>query len=146
MKTHKQIRPRTAQINNLRTPIAILLQPCTLEAVKSITDALATAHDAFVLVVAERALVADADQGCGPHVGVADGAFAVAFVAEATDCYAGLFAAHYEIAARVNLLVWASCWESGMMGRDVRVMARHGGRCGWAGNVGEISRLRDFEI
>ena len=36
----KQIRPRTAQIDNLRTPIPILLQPRTLEAVESVRDAL----------------------------------------------------------------------------------------------------------
>ena len=116
----KQIRPRTPQVDNLRTPIPILLQPCTLEAVESVRDALfpnhtvslfvfnnspsqvskreaylATAHDALVLVVAKGAFVADADEGRGAHVAVADGAFAVAFVAEAADGDAGLLAAHY---------------------------------------------------
>ena len=56
---------------------------------------LAAAHDAFVLVVAEGAFVADADEGGGADVAVADGAFAVAFVAEAADGDAGLLAAHY---------------------------------------------------
>ena len=56
----KQIRPTTPQINNLRTPIPILLQPRALEAIKSVADAFAAAYNAFVLVVAERALVADA--------------------------------------------------------------------------------------
>lgn len=56
---------------------------------------LAAAHDAFVLVVAKGALVADADESCGAHVAVADGAFAVAFIAEAADGDAGLLAAHY---------------------------------------------------
>ena len=56
---------------------------------------LPTAHDALVLVVAKGALVADADEGRGAHVAVADGAFAVAFVAEAADGDAGLLAAHY---------------------------------------------------
>ena len=81
----KQIRPRTPQIDNLRAPIPILLQPRTLKAVERIADALAAAHHAFVLVVAEAALVADAHERGGPHVAVADGAFAVAFVAEASD-------------------------------------------------------------
>jgi hypothetical protein len=89
----KQIRPTAPQIDNLRTPVPILLQPRTLKTVKGITDSLATAHDAFVLVVTERALVADAHEGGGPHIRVADGAFAVAFVAEAADGDAGrLFA------------------------------------------------------
>lgn len=93
----KQIRPRTSQIDDLRTAIAILFQPRALKAVKCVRDTFAAAHDAFVLVVAERALVADAHQGCGPHVGVADGAFAIAFVAEAANAYAASFAAHYQI-------------------------------------------------
>ena len=81
----KQIRPRTPQINNLRTPIPILLQPRALEAIKGIADPLPAADDAFVLVVSERALVTDPDEGRGPHVGVANGAFAVALVAETSD-------------------------------------------------------------
>jgi len=55
------IRPRTAQINNLGTPVAVLLEARALEAVEGVRDALAAAHDALVLVVAEAALVADAD-------------------------------------------------------------------------------------
>ena len=93
----EQISPRTPQIDNLRTPIPILLQARTLEAVEGVADPFAAAHDAFVLVVAEGALVADAHEGGGTHVGVADGTFAVAFVAEAADGDAGLLAAHYEI-------------------------------------------------
>jgi len=91
----KQIRPRTAQINNLRTPIPIFLQARTFKTVESVGNSFAAAHDAFVLVVAERAFVADAGEGCGAHVGVADGTFAVAFVAETAEGDAGGFAAHY---------------------------------------------------
>jgi hypothetical protein len=96
----KQIRPATPQIDNLRTPIPILLQPRTLETIESVRDAFPTAHDALVLVVAEAALVADAREGRGAHVRVAHGAFAVAFVAQAADGDAGLLPAHYEIAGR----------------------------------------------
>ncbi len=91
------IRPRTPQIDNFRTPIPILLQPRALEAVEGIRDPFAAAHDALVLVVAEAALVADADEGRWAHVGVTDGTLAVALVAEAADGDAGLFAAHYEV-------------------------------------------------
>lgn len=122
-KLTKQIRPRTPQINNLRTPIPILLQPRALKAVERVRDALAAAHDALVLVVAEGALVADAREGRGPHVAVADGAFAVAFVAEAADGDAGLFAAHYEVAGVV--LVRLFLWFGGLEGWNLRMMARH---------------------
>lgn len=90
----EQICPRTSQIDNLGTAIAVLLQTRTFEAVEGVTDTLATADDAFVLVVAEGALVADSHQRGWAHVGVADGAFAVAFVAETADGDAGLLAAH----------------------------------------------------
>lgn len=93
----KQIRPRTSQVYNLRTPIPILLQTRTLEAIEGIADSLATAHNALILVVSEGAFVADADEGGWAHVGIADGAFAIAFVAETADGDAGLFAAHDEV-------------------------------------------------
>lgn len=91
----EQIRPRTAQVDNLWTPIPVLLQPRTLEAVESVGDTLSTAYHALILVIAKGAFVADTDEGCRAHVAVADGAFAVAFVAETTDGDAGLLAAHY---------------------------------------------------
>jgi hypothetical protein len=94
----EQVRPRAAKIDNLRATIPVLLQARTLEAVEGVRDALAAAHDALVLVVAEGTLVADAGERGRAHVGVAHGAFAVAFVAQAADGDAGLLAAHYEIA------------------------------------------------
>lgn len=56
----EQIRPRRTQINDLRTPVAVFFQPCAFEAVKGVADALAATDDAFILIIAERALVADA--------------------------------------------------------------------------------------
>lgn len=93
----KQIRPRTSQVYNLRTPIPILLQTRTLEAIEGIADSLATADNALILVISEGAFVADADEGGWAHVGIADGAFAIAFIAETADGDAGLFAAHDEV-------------------------------------------------
>lgn len=90
----EQIRPTTTQIYNLRTSIPVLFQARTLEAIERVRDALATAYDALVLVVAEGAFVADAGEGGRTHVRVAYGAFAVALVAEAADRDAGLLAAH----------------------------------------------------
>jgi len=93
----KQIRPRTPQINDLWTPITVLLESCAFEAIECVRNAFAAADYTLVLVVAEGALVADADEGCRPHIGIADGTFAITFVAETTDCYARLLAAHNEI-------------------------------------------------
>lgn len=93
----KQVRSRTSQIDNLGTPVSVLLQPRTLKAVERVADSLAATDDAFILVVAERALVADPYQGRGPHVRVADWTLAVAFVAEPADRDARLFSAHYEV-------------------------------------------------
>ena len=56
---------------------------------------LSAAHDALVLVVAKGAFVADTDEGRRAHIAVADGALAVALVAETADGDAGLLAAHY---------------------------------------------------
>jgi hypothetical protein len=93
----EQIRPRTSQIDNLGTTVAVLLQARAFEAVKGVTDALATADNTLVLVVAEGALVADPDQCGWAHVGVAHGAFAVAFITETADGDARLLAAHDKI-------------------------------------------------
>jgi hypothetical protein len=97
----EQIRPRTSQIDNFRTSISVFLQPRTFKAVEGVRDALTTADDTLILVVAERAFVADTGKGGWSYVGVADGAFAVAFVAEAADGYTGGFAAHNEIAGKL---------------------------------------------
>lgn len=91
----KQIRPRTPQIDDLGTAIPILFQSRALKAIESITDALATTHYTLVLIVAEGTLVADSGESGRAHVGVANGAFAVALVAEAADGDAGGLAAHY---------------------------------------------------
>lgn len=104
----KQIGPRAAQVHDLGTTIAILLEAGALEAVEGITDTLAAAHDALVLVVAEGALVADARQRRRPHVRVAHGTLAVAFVAQPPDVDPGQFAAHHQVwvVARHVMVRW----------------------------------------
>ena len=97
----EQIRSRTAQIDNLRTPIPILFQPRTFETVKGVRDALSplplasirppkegreeaylsATDNTFILVVAKGAFVTDTDECCRAHVAIADGAFAVTFIA-----------------------------------------------------------------
>lgn len=59
---------------------------------------LATADDAFVLIVAEAALITDPHERGRAHVGVAYGTFTIALVTETADGDAGLLAAHDEIA------------------------------------------------
>jgi|SRR5690242_11212551 len=123
----EQIGPATPQIDNLGTPVPVLLEAYALEAVEGVADALAAAHDALVLVVAEGALVADAGEGGGAHVSVAHGALAVALIAEAADGYAGLLAAHDEVAGGVSV----DCGKvGGGDGEDSRMVARHGGLWG----------------
>lgn len=91
----EQIRSRAPQIDDLGATVSVLLQPRTLKAVERIGDTFSTAHDAFVLVVAEGAFIADADEGGWSYVAIADGAFTVAFVAKTADGYARLLAAHH---------------------------------------------------
>ena len=93
----EEIRLGAAEIDDLRASIAILLLLRALLAVVGIRDTSTTADDAAALEGAVVALVADANQGAGPHVRVADHALAVAFLAEPTDGDAGLLAAHDEI-------------------------------------------------
>ena len=93
----KQVRPRRAEVDNLRTSVTILFQPRTLKAVECVADAFAATDNALVLVVSEGALVTDAGESGGSHVGVADRTFTVAFVAQSSERNAGLLAAHDEI-------------------------------------------------
>jgi hypothetical protein len=138
----EQIRPTTTQIDNLRTAVPILLQACALEAVKCVGDALAAADDALVLVVAEGAFVANAGERRGPHVRVADRAFAVTFVTQPADGYSRLLSAHYEISVQVLL---EDVRGVGGVGRgdacDLRMMARHVGLF-----AGEVLRGSDAAV
>lgn len=93
----EQICSRTTQVYDLRAPISVLFQPRALEAVESVGDAFTAADDALVLVVAERALVADAHESGRAHVGVADRTFAVALVAKTADGDAACLATHDKI-------------------------------------------------
>ena len=93
----EQIRPTTSQVDNLWTTISILFQSCTLEAVERVTDTFTTANDAFVLVIAERTFITDPNEGSRSHVGIANRAFAIAFVAKTTDGDSGSLATHDQI-------------------------------------------------
>jgi len=81
----KQICPAAPKIYNLGTSLAVLFETSAFEAVKGVGYAFAAADDALVDIVPKGALVADAYEGGRSHIGIADGALAVAFVAEAAD-------------------------------------------------------------
>ena len=61
------------------------------------TTHLATAHNTLILIVAKRTFVANANQSSRPYVAIAYRTLSIAFVAESSDSYSGLFATHYEI-------------------------------------------------
>ena len=90
-------RSRTRARDDLWTAVSILFLLRTLSTIVGVRDARPAADDASALVGAVVALVADAYERAGPHVGVADDAFAVALLAEAPDGDAGLFPAHDQI-------------------------------------------------
>jgi hypothetical protein len=75
----------------------VLVEFCSISNL-GVSTYLATADHTLVLVVAEGALVADANERGRANVTVADWAFAVTLVTEAADGDASLLAAHYEIA------------------------------------------------
>lgn len=105
----EQIRPRTTQIDDLWTTVPILLEARALEAVESVRYALSSTYDAFILVIPEGTFVADAHERRGAYVRVADGAFAVAFVAQTAEAYACGFAAHgqvWMVARHGEVRVW----------------------------------------
>ena len=79
----EQIRLATAEIDDLRAAVSILLQQGALLAVVRVRNAGASADHASSLVRAVVALVTDSNQRAGPHVRIADHAFTVALLAEA---------------------------------------------------------------
>lgn len=95
---------------------------------------LSSTDNAFILIVSKTTLIAYPDQCRGAHVWVANGAFAIAFIAQTTDCYPRLFAAHYQIALVDFFFVshassskkkrWIAGWRPAMLGGG-------GGTYGW---------------
>ncbi|KAF5655878.1 peroxin 26 [Fusarium sp. NRRL 25303] len=81
---------RTAKVYNLRTSVAILFKASTFKTVERVRDALTTAHNAFILVVAEATFVTNAHERRGANVGVANWALAITLVTETTDGNTGL--------------------------------------------------------
>lgn len=93
---------------------------------------LSSTDNAFVLIVSETTLIAYPDQCRGAHVWVANRAFAIAFIAQTTDCYPRLFAAHYQIAVVFFfffLVSQASKFEKKEL--ESRGEDRGGGTYGW---------------
>ncbi|GMR39958.1 hypothetical protein PMAYCL1PPCAC_10153, partial [Pristionchus mayeri] len=93
----EEVSLRTAQIDDLRAAIAILLHDGALLAVVGVRDAGAAADHASALVRPVVALVTNAHHRARAHVRVADHATTIAFVAQPADGYARLLAAEDEI-------------------------------------------------
>lgn len=93
----EQIGLGRAQVDNLRTAIAVLLEQRALLAVVGIAHARPTANHAAALVRAIVALVADTHQRRRPHIRIADDTLAVALFAQTPNGDAGLLAAKDQI-------------------------------------------------
>jgi len=81
----KQVGSRGSQVYDLWASISVLLQSGTFEAVECVRDPLSSAYYTLVLVISKTTFIADAYEGCGSDVGIANRAFAVALVAETSD-------------------------------------------------------------
>lgn len=93
----EEIRSTRSQIYNLWTSIPILLQSCAFETVESVRNTLSTADNTLVLVISKAAFITDSDESRWADVGIADRAFTITFIAEATYGDARLLSAHNEI-------------------------------------------------
>jgi len=86
-----------SEIDNLGATVAVLLQSRTLGAVVSVGYPWRATDDAPAAVGTKVAFVANADEGFGSDVGVADRTLSVALLAETADGNTGLPTAHYQI-------------------------------------------------
>merc|ERR1740133_452253 len=93
----EQVRLRRAEVDNLRTAVPVFLLLCALLAVVCVRDPRPAADNAPSLVRPVVALVAYPHECAGPHVGVADGALAVALLTQPADRDPRLLAAHDQI-------------------------------------------------
>lgn len=109
----EKIRSGRSKVDNFGTAVTVFLQPSAFEAVESVrytldfyvsdlfqqshdprTDLSAT-DDALILIVAERAFIADTNECGWSDIAIAHWTFSIAFVAKSPYCYARLLAAHY---------------------------------------------------
>ena len=83
-------------VQDPRTAIFVFPQATALPAIKCITDPdIQVANDAIFSLFTERAIFTYSNLPFGPHVGVANGAFAITFFTEKTCLYARLLQTHY---------------------------------------------------
>ncbi|KAL8672077.1 MAG: hypothetical protein Q9168_003437 [Polycauliona sp. 1 TL-2023] len=86
------------EVDNFGASIAIFLEPCALKTVESVADPFTATYDAFILIVAKGAFIADANERGRPDITITDRTFAVTFVAQSSYGYPRLLSAHDEIA------------------------------------------------
>lgn len=93
----EQIRLGTPQVYNFRATIPVLLLLGAFFAVVSIRNAHSSTDDTPPLKGTIVAFIANTNEGAGPNVRVTNNTLTVTFLAEATNCDAGLLPAHDEI-------------------------------------------------
>jgi len=93
----EQISFGTAEVDNLRTAISVFLLLRALLAVIGVGDAETSTNNAPALVGAVVTLIANSHQGARSHVGIANHALPVVFLAQAADGNPWLLPAHNQI-------------------------------------------------
>ena len=93
----KVIHARSADVDDLRTAVAVLFLQRALPAVVSIRYSGRPAHDALALERPVVALVANVDQNVGPHVAVADDTLAITLFAQTAQGDPGLLPAEHQV-------------------------------------------------
>merc|ERR1719270_2380490 len=93
----EQISFRAPEVDNFWAAVPVLLLDGALLAVVGVRDPRAPADDAAALVAPVVALVADPDQGTGPHIRITDGALAITLLTQPPYGHSGLLPAENEI-------------------------------------------------
>jgi len=93
----EQIGLGTAQIDDLRTSVAIFLLNGALFAIIRIRNSLASTNHTTALVASIVAFVTNSNKEAWTDIGIANDALSITFCAQAANGDAGLFSAHDQI-------------------------------------------------
>merc|ERR1719420_1125143 len=93
----EQVCLAATQVDNLWTPISVLLLHSALLTVIRITDARAPTDDTPALIRAIVALVANPDESARPHIGVADHTLSVTLFTQPPNGNSSLLSAEYQV-------------------------------------------------
>lgn len=93
----EHVHPAGADVDNLGTPIAVLLEHHAAVAVVRVADARVATDHALLSSLSKRTLFTDPRLCRGPHERIARGTAAVTLVAQLADTCAGLLETHDEV-------------------------------------------------